>query len=112
MTRAVQWYMGLGVCDQRFVIYRSRSEVNPAVAVHGHFRYYRLRLITRDPLVADPQTYIYTTGRPTSRAIQWYTGILVCDHWVVSYAPITVAPDPPGCLTETDIEPLLEIRWS
>ena len=58
MTRAVQWYMGFGVCEQQFVSYRSRSEVNPAVAVHGHFRYYRLRLITRDQLVADPQTHI------------------------------------------------------
>ena len=47
-------------------------------------------LITRDPLVSDPQTYLYTTGRPTSRAIQWYTGLLVCNHCVVSYAPITV----------------------
>ena len=37
-------------------------------------------------------------------------GELARDHWVVSYTPIMVAPDPPGCLTETDIEPLLEIR--
>ena len=89
MTRAVQRYMGLGVCDQYFAIYRSRSEVNPAAAAQGHFRYCRLRAyysraIGRRPL--NP----YTAGRPTSRAIQWYTGLLVCDHWVVSYAPITV----------------------
>ena len=54
-----------------------------------HFRYCRLwahnsRAIGRRPL--NP----YTAGRPTSRAIQWYTGLLVCDHCAVSYAPITV----------------------
>ena len=54
-----------------------------------HFRYCRLwaynsRAIGRRPL--NP----YTAGRPTSRAIQRYTGLLVCDHCVVSYAPITV----------------------
>ena len=25
-----------------------------------------------------------------SRAIQWYSGLLGCNHWVVRYAPITV----------------------
>ena len=31
-----------------------------------------------------------------SQAIQWYIDLMVCDHWVVSYTPITViSPETP-----------------
>ena len=89
MTRAVQRYMGLGVCDQYFAIYRSRSEVNPAAAAHGHFRYCRLQAYYSRSIRRRPSNP-YTAGRPKSRAIQRCIVLLVCDHFVVSYAPITV----------------------
>ena len=89
MTRAVQWYMGFGVCEQQFVSYRSRSEVNPAAAAHGHFRYCRLQAYYSRSIRRRPSNP-YTAGRLTSRAIQRCIVLLVCDHCVVSYAPITV----------------------
>ena len=89
MARAVQRYMGLGVCDQYFAIYRSRSEVNPAAAAHGHFRYCRLQAYYSRSIRRRPSNS-YTTGHPTSRAIQWCIVLLVCGHCIVSYAPITV----------------------
>ena len=55
----------------------------------ANLRYYRLRAHNSRSVGRRPSNP-YTTGRPTSRAIQRYTGLLVCDHWVVSYAPITV----------------------
>ena len=70
-------------------MYRSRSEVNPTLAVHGHFRYCRLRAYNSRAAGRRPLNP-YTAGRRMSRAIQWYTGLLVCNHWVVRYAPITV----------------------
>ena len=55
----------------------------------ANLRYYRLRAHNSRSVGRRPSNP-YTTGRPTSRAIQRYIGLLVCDHWVVSYAPITV----------------------
>ena len=52
-------------------------------------RYYRLRAYNSRAAGRRPLNP-YAAGRPTSRAIQWYTGLLVCNHCVVSYAPITV----------------------
>ena len=54
----------------------------------ANLRYYRLRAYNSRAAGRRPSNP-YTAGRPTSRAIQWYTGLLVCDHCVVSYAPIT-----------------------
>ena len=56
--------------------------------MHGHFRYCRLRAYNSRAAGRRPLNP-YAAGRPTSRAIQWYTGLLVCNHCVVSYAPIT-----------------------
>ena len=89
VARAVQRYMGLGVCGQRLSSYRSRSEVNPSPSCARDFRYCRLRAYNSRAVGRRPLN-LYTAGRPTSRAIQWYTGLLVCNHCVVSYAPITV----------------------
>ena len=99
----------MALCPDRLVFEytaRMHTEVGFSWDQHLHRLAYKLRAVGRRP--PNP----YTAGRLTSRAIQWYIVLMVCDHWVVSYTPITVAPDPPGCLTETDIEQLLEIRWS
>ena len=55
----------------------------------ANLRYYRLRAYNSRAVGRRPSNP-YTAGRPTSRAIQWYMGLLVCNHCVVSYAPITV----------------------
>ena len=55
----------------------------------ANLRYYRLRAHNSRSVGRRPSNP-YTTGRPTSRAIQRYIGLLVYDHWVVSYSPITV----------------------
>ena len=54
----------------------------------ANLRYYRLRAHNSRSVGRRPSNP-YTTGRPTSRAIQRYIGLLVYDRWVVSYASIT-----------------------
>ena len=61
---------------------RMHTEVGFSWDQHLHRRAYKLRAVGRRP----PKPY--TAGRLTSRAIQWYIVLMVCDHWVVSYTPL------------------------
>ena len=66
MARAVQRYMGLGVCDQYYAIYRSRSEVNPCPSCAWAFQVLSVTgLLLEIRWSPTPQTIYHRTPHVT-----------------------------------------------